>query len=254
MATPLKVLILDIETAPTRAFVWRFWQENVSVDQIIANSYMLTWAAKWYGEKKVLYDSLTLDEIAAEDDSRIVESMADLIREADVLIAHNLDKFDHPVINTRAAKHGLENLGIQTNIDTLKLARKNFAFPHNSLDGIAAYFGLPRKLKTEFKLWVDVVEGDEAALKRMLRYNKQDVKVLETVFDRMRPYIKRLPRLFDPTARDDMSCQRCGAFDNFMRRGYYRTQLTNFVKLQCNQCGHYTRKRTTEVRFGTYPL
>jgi DNA polymerase III epsilon subunit-like protein len=246
--------VFDIETAPTRAFVWRFWQENVSVDQVIANSYLLTWSAKWLGQRKVLFDSLTMEEVAAEDDSRIVESIAALVREADALIAHNLDKFDYPVINTRVAKHGLENLGVQTNIDTLKLARKNFKFPHNSLDGIAAYFGLPRKLKTEFKLWADVVEGDELALKRMLRYNKQDVKVLEMVFERMRPYIKRLPRLFDPTSRDEYGCARCGAIDDFQRRGYYRTQLTNFVKLRCNQCGHYTRRRSTEVRFGLYPL
>jgi DNA polymerase elongation subunit (family B) len=254
MATPLKILVFDIETAPTRAFVWRFWQENVSVDQVIANSYMLTWAAKWYGQDKILSDSLRISEVADEDDERIVESIAALIREADVLIAHNLDKFDWPVINTRVAKHQLENLGVPTMIDTLKLARKNFKFPHNSLDGIASYFGLPRKLKTEFKLWADVVEGDEMALKRMLKYNKQDVKVLEAVFNKMKPYVKRLPRLFDPTIRDDMACARCGTLDNFQRRGYYRTQLTNFVKLRCNVCGHYTRRRATDVRFGTYPL
>ncbi len=254
MAQPLKILVLDIETAPTKAFVWRFWQENVSVDQIIANSYMLTWAAKWYDKDKIMSDALYMDEVEDESDMRIVESLAELIREADVLIAHNLDRFDYPVVNTRVAKHGLENLGVQTQIDTLKLAKKNFKFPHNSLDGIAAYFDLDRKLKTEFKLWVDVVSGDQAALNRMLKYNKQDVKVLQDVFDHMKPYVKRLPRLYDPSVDDEFCCVRCGQDEDFQRRGFYRTQSGNFVKLKCQVCGHYNRQRVSAKKGSLYPL
>jgi predicted transcriptional regulator len=32
-----RILILDIETAPNRAYVWRFWRQNVYLDQIISN-------------------------------------------------------------------------------------------------------------------------------------------------------------------------------------------------------------------------
>lgn len=254
MATPLKVLIFDIETAPIRAFAWRVWRENISVDQIISNSYMITWAAKWYDKPTIKSDHLYPSEIDREDDSRIVESLAELIREADVLVAHNLDGFDWPVVNTRVAKHHLEPLGVQTHIDTLKLAKKNFRFPHNKLDYLADFFGIGRKIKTDFQLWAQVVGGDETAMRKMVKYNKHDVKVLEGVFDAMKKYVKRLGRLFDASSMDEYACPTCGTEGNFQRRGFYRTQSGNFIKLQCKTCGRYHRRRNTVKRFGVHPL
>ena len=48
----LKILLLDIETAPMKAYVWKRWKENISLDQTISEWFMLCWSAKWlYSEE-----------------------------------------------------------------------------------------------------------------------------------------------------------------------------------------------------------
>ena len=49
--TGAKILILDIETAPIRAKVWGIWNQNISIDQIESDWFILTWAAKWLFEE-----------------------------------------------------------------------------------------------------------------------------------------------------------------------------------------------------------
>ena len=36
-----KILIFDIETAPMRAYVWKRYKENISLEQTISESFML---------------------------------------------------------------------------------------------------------------------------------------------------------------------------------------------------------------------
>ena len=55
MARQPKVLFYDIETAPILAYVWRLWDNNVGLNQIKSDWHLLSWAAKWLGEKKVMY-------------------------------------------------------------------------------------------------------------------------------------------------------------------------------------------------------
>ena len=52
-----KILLLDIETAPSIAYVWRLFDENISVDQIISPTRMICWASKWYGQKDISFAS-----------------------------------------------------------------------------------------------------------------------------------------------------------------------------------------------------
>ena len=54
----MKTLLLDIETAPNLAYVWGIWEQNISTGQIVDSSYILCWAAKWLGEKEVMFDSI----------------------------------------------------------------------------------------------------------------------------------------------------------------------------------------------------
>jgi len=48
-----KILILDIETAPLLANLWGIWNQNVQLDNIYCDWFILTWAAKWLFEDKV---------------------------------------------------------------------------------------------------------------------------------------------------------------------------------------------------------
>ena len=102
-----KILIFDIETAPLKAWVWNRWKQDVHLEQTISEWFMICWSAKWLGSEEVMGDCLTPHEILKEDDSRITESIWDLINEADIVIAHNGDNFDLPKLNSRFIVNGL---------------------------------------------------------------------------------------------------------------------------------------------------
>lgn len=260
MAIKLKVLYYDIETAPLLSHHWRVYRENIGQDQILATSFMLTWSAKWRDEDVVMSDRLTSEEALAQDDSRIVAELADLIREADVVVAHNGDRFDLPELNRRVMLMDQETLGFVETIDTLKLAKKNFRMSMNRLDFLAEEMGFGRKIKTEFELWRSAYQGDERALRDMEEYNRQDVVLLEKIFNKMRPHVRRLKRLWEADHDFEFLCTNCGAEgrSNFMRRGFYRTQASTFQKWQCknDECGRYFRERVSmkKHRGRLYPL
>lgn len=84
-----KILLFDIETSPMKAYVWRRWKENISLDQTISEWFMICWSAKWVGNKEIYSDRLTRDEILEENDKRITESLWKLLDEADIVVGHN---------------------------------------------------------------------------------------------------------------------------------------------------------------------
>jgi len=53
----MKILLIDIEVAPNTAHVWGIFDQNISINQLLESSYTLCYAAKWYGESKIMFDS-----------------------------------------------------------------------------------------------------------------------------------------------------------------------------------------------------
>lgn len=250
---PLRILFYDIETAPGQAFVWSAKTRYVPHTMMIHPPFMLCWAAKWAGNRTIISSYSTPKEVLDKDDKRIVEELADLLREADIIVAHNGDRFDLPMLNNRILVHDLEPLGPIQTIDTLKLARRDMRLMYNKLDHIAQELQLGNKISTSFDLWRDVYYGDEKAMAKMLRYNKKDVTLLEQVFNKMKPHVKRLTRLIEGAGE---FCPHCGAGASLLiRRGFYRTQASTFVKYQCANCKRYHRARKSEPRKSTvHPL
>lgn len=254
MPEALKVLLYDLETAPILAYGWSPGDQWIPSERLIHSSFVLAWSAKWRGQKKVYSGVLTGAEARDQDDTRIIGDLAALIREADFVVAHNGDKFDLPMFNGRLLALGLEPMGPKRTIDTLKLARKNFRLPYNKLDWLGEYLGLGRKLPTNFALWRDCYHGDEKALGRMSRYNRQDVVLLESVFERMLPYVKGLPRLVDATDVGESACPHC-ASTNLQRRGRAHTNAGSYHRWHCKDCGLYSRNRTViPFKLATVPL
>lgn len=241
----MRTLILDIETATLLAHVFQLKVDYISPEAVTHETFMLCWAAKWEGKPKMVSDVLTGHEAVAQDDSRIVQSLADLIREADVVVAHNGDRFDIPMLNNRLLLLGLEPLGPVKTIDTLTLARKSFRLASNRLDYVATRLGVGSKLPTSFDLWRQCYQGDEQALARMVKYNRHDVKILESVYHRLKPYVKGLPRLVDGEMGKRGVCPSCGE-DSLQRRGYHRTNASTFQRLVCTACGRWCRERVAE--------
>jgi len=240
-----KVLLFDIETSPLQAFIFQksVWKANVGADQVISEWFMLTWSAKWLFGDEILTDRLTGKEAIKEDDGRIVKSLWKLLDEADIIIAHNGDSFDVPNMNTRFIVHGLPPTSPYQTIDTMLVARKQFGFTHNSLNGLAKIFGFQEKMETTFELWKRCVAGDDEALAYMQKYNNGDVDTLEDVYLKLRPWIKGHPNLGLYVESDEEVCPNCGSSDiQMIPDKYSYTQVSKFPLFRC-KCGAYGRVR-----------
>ena len=230
-----KILFFDIESAPMLAYIWQAKTEYVNPGAITHETFLLTWAAKWADDDTILWGRLTGPEAKQQDDRRIVAKLADLVRKADIVVAHNGDRFDLPKLNTRLALQQGDPLGNVRSIDTLKLARTAFRFASNRLDYLAQSLGVGAKLHTTFDLWKRSYAGEVAALKEMDTYCRQDVVVLEAVFHAIIPYVKSLPRMVDAGQYGQRVCPSCGS-SGLQPAGVHRTNASTYAKFRCDRC------------------
>lgn len=220
-----RILLLDIETAPGTAYVWSLFDQHVPLERLITPGRMLCWAAKWYrGES----------HCADERGSRRVMLMDlhALLSEADAVVTYNGDKFDLPKINGEFVTVGMHPVPPVPSIDLYKTVKK-LGYQSSKLLFVAKHLGIGEKVTTGgFKLWADVMAGDDRAWTKMLRYNKHDVTLLEKLYTKLRPYIKSHPALHGHGAR----CPVCGAA-KVQRRGSRRTKAFTIERLHCQGCG-----------------
>lgn len=249
-----KVLLLDIETSPVAAWVWSLWKQDVSLNQIDRDWYMLTWAAKWLNSDEIMSDALISyrKEYRSdpEDDSTICASLYDLIDEADILVGHNLVGFDKPKAYAKFLEHGWMPPSPTQNIDTLQIAKGAFRLTSNKLDYIARLLGVGQKTEHEgFDLWKKCMAGDRDAWARMVEYNENDVLILEDVYHALAPYSKSHPNHALYTGCDAECCTVCGSM-RMMRQGYAYTTVSKFQRYQCKDCGKWMRGRTSVLDAG----
>lgn len=238
-----KVLIFDIETSPIKAYIWNLWKTNVYIDQIINEWFCIAWSAKWLYSKNIMGEVLTPEEVLREDDKRIMISLWHLINEADVVIAHNGNRFDIPRINSRFLINGLTPTKPYFSIDTYQVAKRQFGFSSNKLDALAGYFNIPHKLHTDFDLWKKCLQGDKKALSYMLKYNKKDVAILEEVYLKLRPWIKNHPNIGNLAGQEE-ACAACGSNDiTILHDKYYYTSVGKYLLYKCNKCNAISRGR-----------
>lgn len=237
-----KILILDIETSPMKAYVWKRWKENISLDQTIPEWFCLCWSCKWLYSDTTYSLSLTPEEVNKEDDSRIMKELWEFINDADIVVTHNGDNFDLPRINSRFIINGLPPTTPYFSVDTCRICKKQFGFSSNKLDALAGYFGFKHKLDTSFDLWKKCMEGDQEALLYMEKYNIQDVILLEEIYIKLRPWIKNHPNVGNFMDDDVIRCSNCGSEDMTPINEYYHTSVNVYPLYRC-KCGCISRGR-----------
>lgn len=179
-----KVLFLDIETSLMIFSGFKTGKQYLSDTNILNDFYMVSWSAKWLGSTEILSDVLTPREVKRRDDKRICKSIWKLIDDADIIITHNGISFDMKKLNTRFVANKLGLPREYKNIDTLRLARRVFSFSSNRLDYLAKFLGVGEKREgSDYALWLRCLTGEEKALTEMQEYNKNDVVILEEVYN-----------------------------------------------------------------------
>ena len=199
------VAVLDIETLPMVVYTWGMYDQDISTEQVIADSCMLSWAGKYLNGSKPLSDIMTPEEARARDTERITRSVWEFLKPAHAVVGHNFTEFDFKYINTMFLKHGLPPLKFII-IDTLKIARQSFRFASNKMKYINGQLGIRNKVENDgFPLWRGCSEGDKKSLKTMLEYNEGDIGATEELFYKVRPYIHN----FNVALYNEIEEQQC---------------------------------------------
>lgn len=230
-----RILFLDIETRPAVAYVWGLFDVNVALNQLVDAGGVLCFGAKFAGERKMHFYSDWEHGHAG-----MIEAAHRLFTEADAIVTYNGDRFDLPKLQGEFLMAGLPPPPPPTSIDVYKAVKK-LGLLSNKLAFVGPLVTGEGKLKHEgMELWTKALAGDPSALRKMQRYCSQDVRLLERVYDRVKPYIATHPHL-GATARD--ACGACGS-RNTQSRGFRRTKASRIARIQCQDCGSWqTGKR-----------
>ena len=242
----MRILAIDIETAPLTGHTFGLFNQNISLGQMIEPISMLCFAARWIDDprSKIFYASTFHDGVEA-----MRGLVWDLLDEADALLSWNGKAFDTKHMNRELLLGGFTPPSPFKEIDLLQTARSQFKFTSNKLDHVAQQLGLPGKVKHEgFGLWLKCMAGDAKAWDRMRRYNLQDVHLLVDLYKKLLPWIKNHPSKPLYEGLEGLLCPRC-ASPRLQSRGPRVTSLGTYQRYQCQKCGGWcsSGKRLTAV-------
>jgi len=183
----MRILLLDIETAPNLVAVFSLKQDYINPRYIMKHGYTLCFTAKWLGEKAVTFRK------APDSHIGMLRCVHKMLSQADAVVHYNGKKFDIPTLNAEFLLHGLEPIEGLVEIDLYRLVRRKFNFPSYKLDYVCRRLGIGKKVRHEgWDLWRRCMDPDHPKHKQswrnMERYNKGDVILLEKLYKVLRPW------------------------------------------------------------------
>jgi len=235
-----RILTFDVETMPLEGRVFGLWDQNIGLQQIVANDYLACFAAKFHGERKVHFHAIWDGGPRA-----MALALHKLLDEADVVIGWNSDKFDLRWANRVFQESDKGQPTPYTKTDLMKSVRRNFYLPSYKLDFVARWLGLGGKLRTGgFDLWKDVMAGHPKAQALMRRDNIRDTKLTEAVFDKLRAkgWVKGLPNY---AIDGGHVCPHCGS-ERLQARGFANSKTRRYKRHQCRDCHGWSQSVASE--------
>ena len=236
-----RILTIDIENSPHTLYGWGLFNQNFGINQIETPGRVICFAAKWVGERDVLFYS---DHHDGHD--AMVQAAWDLLSEADIVVGYNSDRFDLTKLNWEFEQAKMGPPRPYKTVDLLKVARRQFGHGPASkkLDYIVQSLGLGAKVAHEgMPLWIACMNGDAKAWDRMRRYNVGDVRITERLYHRWRQWIPNHPNM-QLILGDEKCCTVCTG-RRFKRDGEALAALTAYPAYRCTSCG--TRYRSNYV-------
>ena len=242
------VLVLDIETAPIESYTWGLWDQNVAVEQIKSEWSIISFAAKWLGQSKIIYhDTGGKGAKHVRDDKSLLAVLWCLLHKADIVVAQNGTSFDIKKINARLLMRGYTPYAPIRVVDTLTAAKRYFAFTSNKLAWLSQHLtDAPKSNHGKFPgftLWVECMKDNPAAWKEMKKYNIQDVVATEKLYKKLRPWIVNHPNMATYHSGDVTRCPKCGS-EHITKQGSRTTQSGAYQQYRCRTCLGWSRGKT----------
>jgi len=245
-----KIAIGDIETAPLVGNHWGLYDQTIGLNQIVSEWTILSFSWKELGAPSS--ETIYMDTSAkanVRDDRDLCLALGKLLDEYDFLIAQNGKRFDLRKIRARLIMHGLPPHSPIRVIDTMLMARQVAAFTSNKLEWLSDKLTDVPKSKHKdfpgFELWTECLAGNKKAWAAMRKYNIRDIVATEQVYLRLRPWVDDHPNI--NVYHDDSDvhrCPKCGS-PNQENRGYAYTNVGQYHRYRCGDCGGWSRSRYT---------
>lgn len=235
-----KILTIDIETAPLEVYAWGLFDQNIGLNMIKKDWSIMSFAAKWLDAKEVIQV-----DVGRQSERRLLNHLWQLMDDADIIVGQNSQKFDVKKINARFIQHGMKPPSSFQQIDTLKLAKKSFAFTSNKLEYMsdklcAKYKKLQHKAFPGMELWTECLKGNKKAWSAMAEYNIFDVLATEELYKKLAPWGVGIN--FNVYYGDENARCTCGSSD-FSKNGYAYSSTGRFQRFQCKKCGSELKAR-----------
>jgi hypothetical protein len=239
----MKILLLDIETAPHKAYVWGLYDKGpVPIDRLVESGYVLCWTAKWLDKKGVMYSDIR------DGKSNMLRRIYDLVEEADVVVHYNGASFDMPTLNQEWLQQGWSPPAPYTNLDLYQAVKRRFRLASNKLAFICEHLKLGQKVNHKgMDLWKGCMAGNLDDWKVMKEYNIQDVNLLELLYKRINPWIVNHPNAGLYTEKALEVCPHCGS-EHLQKRGFHYAKTQVYQRYACMDCGAWSRARMTSLK------
>lgn len=248
----VRILIADIERLPGYAKVshrgltieGHFWDLNsfkhttgrrIHPDDVIEWPRTICAAGRFYGDKDTMF--------AAEwEDPAFLDDVWEWIDQADILVGHNVDRFDLRMLRSGWIEQGYAPPSPVKIVDTLKVARSELGMESNTLDSLCQRLGVKTKTdKYDPAVARAAVEGDEKAQKKLRAYNIGDIAASTALYDRLRPWIKNHPHL-SMLNGEEWGCPNCGETNiSNHPTGDAFANVQKYRAYQCPKCGTHIR-------------
>jgi DNA polymerase III alpha subunit (gram-positive type) len=248
------IILMDVETTPNMMATWSLWDQHMGHKQIIKERSLICASWKRLGEKKV--HAVSIKDCAYRykkdvyDDFHVIKKLRAALKDADIIIGHNGDKFDLKMFNGRCLVHGVPPMPPISTVDTLKVLKKEFRLNANRLDYVGKLLGYGGKYFTEMKMWTDIIDPavsykiKSAQIDKMVEYNKRDVELLEKVYCRLVGWTRNHPTIGLIMGKED-GCGHCGSDDLTPCKVPYRTKTRAYQMYVCNDCTGFNRSLET---------
>lgn len=239
MANKPKILFFDIETSPLLVYVWRLGEQVVGHYQLAKerDGYGIICISYAWNDNK---SAKTIDwGYDVQDTGKVIREFDKIIKQADIAIGKNSDRFDLRHINTQRMLNNLPPMPewVGQTDDVEKQLRKYFILPSYSLDYISREIGLGGKVKMQFSDWVDIVEKkNRASFEKMKTYNRKDVLDTRAVWNKIAPHVK--PKFNQSAFYGDFRCANCGSQD-LKKDGIRHSGKTSYQMYFCRNHNGY---------------
>lgn len=225
---------LDIETFPLTGRAWGpKWETSlIRIDKPIT---LASFAWK--------FDDTPVQCIALPDvgsQSALVKALWKVFDEAQIIVAHNGKAFDIKQSNAFFLTNHLTPPSPYVVVDTKTEAKRYFKFPSNSLDDLGQFLGVGKKEATGgIDLWWGCEANEPEAWRKMKKYNKQDVVLLEKIYTTMLPWMRIHPNLnvYEDRVK---SCRNCLS-QRLQSRGKQVLRNGHALRYVCNDCGAWNQ-------------